>query len=116
MTFMAYVAFMVYGVTALPQAMPMAKCVPTNNVLVGPLNSVIDKITGAFGGLIAPLGFMMILLVAALVVVTILTKRAQGLMKAIGMVVGVLLGLPLVVLVVSALYTLLNNACTSSPF
>jgi hypothetical protein len=97
---------------ALPSVLPMAQCIPTNDLLYGPLGPIITKLAGGFGGLILPTAVMVLLLGAVGFVVTVLTKKASMFLRAIGVVVGVILGLPLLILIVSAVYTLLNNACS----
>ena len=99
---------------ALPSVLPAAACVPTNDLLYGQLGPIIEKLAGGFGGLVLPIAIMVLLLAAVAAVATILTNKAAVFFKAMGVLVGVILGLPLVILIVAAIYTLLNNACSTS--
>lgn len=99
------------SIMALPSALPAAQCIPSNDLLSGPLGGVIDKLSGAFGGLVMPLAIMMVLLLAVIFLVTVLTKSASRFLKAGGVVVGAVLGLPLLILIVASLFALFNNAC-----
>ena len=94
--------------------LPMAQCIPSNNLLYGPLDGIITQLAGGFGGLFVPLVIMVLLLAGVLFVATILTKKASAFLKAMGAVIGAGLGLPLVILIFAAVYTLLNNACSIS--
>ncbi len=99
---------------ALPSVLPTAQCVPTNDLLYGPLGPIISKLAGGVGGLILPTVVMMLMLTAVLIVATILTKKSAVFMKAVGALVGVALGVPLLILIVAAIYTMINSACSTS--
>ena len=101
-------------IASLPSALPAATCVPTNDLLYGPLGPIIKQLAGGVGGLLLPTIVMMLLLAAVLIVATILTKKSSIFMKAVGTLVGVALGVPLLILIVAAIYTLINNACSVS--
>ena len=96
---------------ALPSVLPMADCIPTNDLLYGPLGPVITKLTGAFGGLFLPTAIMMIVLLGILILAFVLSKRGSQFMKAVAGVIAVVLGLPLVILIIASMYTMLNSTC-----
>jgi hypothetical protein len=102
--------------TALPSLMPAATCVPTNNLLSGPLGTVLDKMSGGVGGLLLPIGGMILLVAAIAFIATVLSNKASKFLAAIVRVVAVILGVPLVILIVSAIYVMLNNACGTTIF
>ena len=96
---------------ALPSTWSMKQCIPTNNLLYGPLGPVITQLTGAFGGLFLPVAIMVIILLGILILAFVLSKKGSQFMKAVAGVVAVVLGLPLVILIIASIYTMLNNAC-----
>jgi hypothetical protein len=100
----------------LPSALPAAQCIPSNDLVLGPLRGVFTQLSGAVNAVILPLGLLMLLVLVVMFIVTVLNKGSSRFIKAAGTVVGAILLVPLAVLLIAALQTLFMNACSTSPF
>lgn len=89
----------------------LAKCIPENNTFSGPLNPVLELVAGAFGGIMFEAAVTMIIIFALVGIFLAKSDRAQGWIKAIGMVVVILLGVMIVLLVISGVATAIDGQC-----
>jgi hypothetical protein len=90
---------------------PAAACIPSNNLFIGPLSGPLNSITGGFGGVLKPFVLLVVAIAAVAAVVSVLTNKAERWMKAIGYVLAIALGIPLVLALFSGVYNLVSNAC-----
>ncbi len=100
-----------YRLTELPALVPMDVCIPTNDLLLSPLGPVINTMTGAFGGVLLPLAILAFVILFVVFIVTILSKKASNFLKGMAVIAGAVILAPLAILIVTALYSIMNNAC-----
>jgi hypothetical protein len=96
---------------AVQTYVPMAPCVPTNQLLVTPMSGVINTISGALGGLLFGIVVVFLVVLALLAVVTVLTKSAPKYLRAMALVALIPIGLILLVITYHAIVVGLNNNC-----
>lgn len=96
------------SVSAIP--IKMAACVASNDTLLGPLGPVIERFTGAFGGLLFPAAIFMIVLYGVILIFTI-KRDSSGTIRAIVAIAGVVVALPLLILVLGSIFTYMNDLC-----
>lgn len=94
-----------------PTMLPMAQCVPTNQLLIAPMAPVINNIVGAIGGVFFGLVVAVLVISAVLALVTILSKTASRHMKNMAMAAGIPIGLILLVITYNAIVVGTNNLC-----
>lgn len=88
-----------------------AECIPTNTTLIGPLQPIIDEISGALGGVLFGVVILVLIILILGAIVTVMSSKSSQLIKAIVLVVGIpLVGIVLVA-AYSGLVTALNNTC-----
>ena len=88
---------------------PMA-CVPSNTLLSGPFDPVIQLITGGFGGLLQTLAIGMAVLLAFLAIATILSRKAGTFMKLVAFVLAIPVGLVIILALYSAVFNGINDS------
>lgn len=91
--------------------LPMAVCVPKNDLLSGPLGTVISTITGGFGGLLQGVAIVMIIILGLLAIVTILSDKARTYMKGIALVFLIMLAIPVTIAMLMSIGVLFDNIC-----
>ena len=91
--------------------MPAKECYPVNNLLSGPFAGPLTSLTGAVGGLLQTLGLLIIVFLALMAIVTVLTRKSEGFIRSIFLVVGILLGLPLVLAIYTVVQGVFRNLC-----
>lgn len=88
-----------------------APCIRRNNTLSGPLSGFLNKIGGAFGDLVFVLPPIIMGILAVLAILTILSDRASGFIKAIILVALIAPGVILLMVIINALLGGMNNYC-----
>jgi len=100
---------------AIPQAVGphyvAAACIPSNNLLSGPLKSPFDTLIGAMGGLIPILVLGGLVVVMIFAIITIRTDKASQHLKSAAMIAVVPLAVIIAILLFGVLYNALNNSC-----
>lgn len=96
---------------AAPSMVPAATCIPTNTLLIGPLNGIIVQIEGALGGFLFGIVTVIIIFCAVMLVLTVLSKKAQGYLRAMAAVALVPFAVIILLIVYNALIGGFNSAC-----
>jgi hypothetical protein len=100
------------GLTQLSSAaMPMAQCVPTNDMLAGPMGGLIKTMTGAAGGLLIPMFILVVVIGGVVLLALALTKNASNVMKGLGLAAAAVIAVPLFILLVTSVQAIANGAC-----
>lgn len=95
----------------LPSMVPAA-CIPTNNLLSGPLNPVIGLFTGAFGNLLQGLSILMTVVLVFLAIALIFRKDASKFLRLAGLAIILPIVAILAIAVQNAIFVGVNNAVT----
>jgi len=88
---------------------PMA-CVPSNTLLSGPFDPVIQLITGGFGGLLQTLTIGMAVVLAFLAIATILSRKSSSFMKLAAYVLAIPIALVILLALYFAVFAGINNS------
>lgn len=86
-------------------------CVPYGDWAVKLLKPVTDLVGTGIGGLLLPLGIAMLLIAIILVLVYSLTDKSAKWIRAGATIIGTILAAPLLVMIVAAIYALINASC-----
>ena len=110
-------ALFVIPATSSSALVPVANCIPSNDTFKTPLTPLFSSIFGALGGLIPMIAAAVIILLTIYGIVKVVKN------ENIADIFKVILSVPLVVIVgimaliiLNALYVLINNQCSVSPF
>ena len=104
------------GITVMPlltpMLVPMKACIPMNDKLTSAAGPLVDDATGALGGLLLPLAIIMTVVVILVALAKILSRDGREYFRLIPWPGIILVGGAVVILLVYAIFEMVNNACS----
>ncbi len=109
--FNTFLSDMSIAYAAAPTMVPMAQCVPTNQLLINPVKPVIDTVVGAIGGVFFGIVIVFLVISAVMALATILNKNSSNHMKNMAKAAGIPIVLILIIIAYNAIVVGMNNVC-----